>query len=100
MNDLVSAILCAIDHPAARQQTFNIAMDLPVDYGELGAYLAKSRGLPTVPVSTPYHSTHLLNTKAKTLLGWQPVYDLNKLTDAAFDYRRTANDPRVVWYPG
>ena len=29
----------AIDHPAARRQTFNVCMDEPVDYGELGAYL-------------------------------------------------------------
>lgn len=100
VDDLVSAILTALNHPTARQQTFNIAMDQPVDYGELGAYLAKSRGRPTVPVPTPYHSTHLLNTKARELLGWQPLYDLSKLTDAAFDYRRAADDPRVVWYPG
>ncbi len=100
VEDLVSAILAALDHPAARQQTFNIAMDQPVDYGELGAYLAKTRHLPVVPVPTPYHSTHLLNTKARSLLGWQPAYDLKKLTDAAWDYRRGADDPRVVWYPG
>lgn len=100
VDDLVSAILTALDHPAARQQTFNIAMDQPVDYGELGAYLTRTRGLPAVPVPTPYHSTHLLNTKARELLGWRPAYDLAKLTDAAFDYQRTADDPRRVWYPG
>ena len=100
VDDLVSAILTAIDHPAARQQTFNIAMDQPVDHGELAAYLAKTRGRPAVPVPTPYHSTHLLNTKARDLLGWRPAYDLAMLTDAAFDYRRAADDPRVVWYPG
>src|SRR6187200_992858 len=33
VEDLVSAILLALDHPAARQQTFNICMDEPVDYG-------------------------------------------------------------------
>ena len=38
----------AIDHPAARQQTFNVCMDEPVDYGELGAYLHETRGLPPV----------------------------------------------------
>ena len=48
VDDLVDAILAAIDHPAARKQTFNVCMDEPVDYGELGAYLAESRGLPTV----------------------------------------------------
>ena len=100
VDDLVSAILAAIDHPQARQQTFNISMDEPVDYGELGAYLARSRGLSPVPVRTPYHSTHLRNTKARSLLGWQPAYDLPKLTEAAWDYRRAPDDPRIVWYPG
>jgi nucleoside-diphosphate-sugar epimerase len=99
-DDLVAAILLAIDHPRARQQTFNICMDEPVDYGALGAYLTESRGLPTVAVRTPYHSTWLDNAKAKFLLGWRPEYDLRKMTDAAFDYRRAKDDPRVVWYPG
>jgi UDP-glucose 4-epimerase len=36
VDDLVSALLLAIDHPKARQQLFNICMDEPVDYGEMG----------------------------------------------------------------
>jgi UDP-glucose 4-epimerase len=100
VDDLISAVLAALDHPKARQQTFNICMDEPVDYGALGAYLTASRGLPNVSVSTPYHSTWMDNAKAKFLLGWRPRYDLKKLTDAAWDYRRAGDDPRVVWYPG
>ena len=100
VDDLVDAIMLAIDNPAARQQTFNICMDEPVDYGELGAYLATSRGAEQVPIKTPYRSTWLDNTKAKFLLGWRPRYDLKKLVDAAYDYRRAPDDPRKVWYPG
>jgi nucleoside-diphosphate-sugar epimerase len=100
VEDLVSAICLAIDHPRARQQLFNVCMDEPVDYGELGAYLAESRGVPTVPVRTAYHSTWLDNSKAKFLLGWRPRYDLRRMTDAAWSYRRAADDPRTVWYPG
>ena len=100
VDDLVDAILLAIDHPKARRQTFNVCMDEPVDYGELGAYLKESRGLPTVPVATPYHSTWLDNAKAKFLLGWRPRYDLKKMVDAAWEYRRAPDDPRKVWYPG
>ena len=47
VEDLIAAILRAIDHPAARQQTFNVCMDEPVDYGELGAYLRETRGPPS-----------------------------------------------------
>jgi len=100
IDDLVAAIMLAIDHPKARQQLFNVCMDEPVDYAELGAYLTQSRGVPNVLVRTPYHSTWLDNSKAKFLLGWRPRYDLRRMTDAAWDYRRAADDPRRVWYPG
>lgn len=100
VEDLVNAIIAALDNPKARQETFNICMDEPVDYGVLGAYLAESRGLPTVAISTPYHSTWLDNSKAKFLLGWRPLFDLKKMADDAFDYQRAPDDPRVVWYPG
>jgi nucleoside-diphosphate-sugar epimerase len=100
VDDLIESVAVALDHPKARQQTFNICMDEPLDYGQLGAYLARTRQLPTVPVKTPYQSTWLDNTKAKFLLGWRPKYDLPKLIDAAWDYRRSPEDPRIVWYPG
>ncbi len=100
VDDLVAAILVAVDHPGARQQLFNVCMDEPVDYGELAAYLAESRGLPSVPVATPYRSTWLDNAKARFLLGWRPRYDLRRMVDAAWGYQRAADDPRVTWYPG
>jgi UDP-glucose 4-epimerase len=100
VDDLVSALLLALESPKAKQQTFNVCMDEPVDYGELAAYLQETRGLPNVRVQTPYHSTWLDNSKAKFLLGWRPQYDLKKLTDAAFDYQRGPSDARKIWYPG
>lgn len=100
VDDLVSAILLAIDHPKARQQLFNICMDEPVDYGEVGRYLSETRGLPTVEIKTPYHSTWLDNTKAKFLLDWRPEYNLPRMVDAAFDHMRASDDPRKIWYPG
>ncbi len=100
VDDLVEAIVCALDNPAARQETFNISMDEPVDYGELARYLKKTRNLPSVEVQTEYHSTWLDNAKAKAVLGWRPRYDLKRMTDAAFSYDRAPDEPRVVWYPG
>jgi len=99
-DDLVSALLLALDNPKARQQLFNICMDEPVDYGEMGKYLNSTRGFPTVDIKTEFHSTWLDNTKAKFLLNWHPEYDLKKMIDSAFDYVRAEDDPRKVWYPG
>ena len=100
VDDLVSAILLALDHPGARQQTFNICMDEPVNYADVGAYLSASRGLPSVKIQTPYYSTWLDNTKAKFLLDWRPEYDLKKMIDTAWEYKRAEDEPRVVFYPG
>jgi UDP-glucose 4-epimerase len=100
VEDLVTAVLCAIDAPQAHQQTFNICMDEPVDYGEVGRYLNQTRGLPTVDISTAYYSTWLDNAKARFLLNWRPQYDLPRLIDAAWDYQRAPDDPRHIWYPG
>lgn len=100
VDDLVDAILLAIDHPRAHQETFNVCMDEPVDYQKLADHLQATRGLPSVEVMTPYHSTWLDNTKAKFLLGWRPKYGLSRMADEAFDYQRAADDPRKIWYPG
>jgi UDP-glucose 4-epimerase len=100
VQDLVSALLAAVDHPAAHQQLFNVCMDEPVDYRELGNYLAETRSLPTVDVKTDMHSVWLDNAKAKLLLGWRPQYDLKRMTDEAFDYDRPSDKPRKIWYPG
>ena len=101
VDDLVRAILAAIDQPAAaRQQLFNICMDEPLDYREASNYLAETRGLPCVDVPTGFHSTWLDNSKAKFLLGWRPEIDMRKLVDLAWDYQRADDDPRKIWYPG
>jgi nucleoside-diphosphate-sugar epimerase len=86
--------------PAAHRQTFNVCMDEPVDYGELAAYLAETRGLPSVRIPTPYHSVWLDNAKAKLVLGWRPRHDLARLVEESWTYERARDDPRVVWYPG
>lgn len=100
VRDLVAALLAAIDHPRAHQQLMNVCMDEPVDYGRLGDHLHRTRGLPLVPVQGRFHSTWLDNSKAKFLLGWRPRYDLARLADEAWEYRRSADDPRRIWYPG
>jgi nucleoside-diphosphate-sugar epimerase len=100
VDDLTEAIFAAIDHPAAGGQKFNICMDEPVDYRAVAAYLKSTHRLPSVDIRTPYHSTWLDNSKAKSLLGWRPRYDLKRLIDESWEYERLPEDPRKVWYPG
>lgn len=100
VDDLVAAILAALDNPEAQGELFNIAMDEPVDYGAVGDYLRDTRGMRPVTVPTPFHSNWLSNVKARLRLGWSPAVDFRELIERAWSYRRAANDPRIVWYPG
>jgi nucleoside-diphosphate-sugar epimerase len=100
VSDLVEAILLALDHPKAHQQTFNISMDEPVDYEQVADYLRQTRGISAVGIKTPYRSTWLDNAKARFLLGWRPRFDLKRLIEEAWNYQRNEADPRRVWYPG
>ncbi len=100
VSDLVTAILAALDNPAADGELFNIAMDAPVDYARVAAYLGETRGYEAVAIPTPWFSNWLSNAKARLRLGWQPTVDLKALIDGAWDYQRAPDDPRKIWYPG
>ncbi len=100
VDDLVAAILAALDNPAAEGELFNIAMDRPVDYGEVADHLTATRGLNSRTVTTPMISNWLDNAKARLTLGWRPKVDLEQLVERAWEYRRSADDPRKIWYPG
>ena len=100
VEDLVAAILAALDNPAARNKLYNVCMDEPVDYGAVAAYLKETRGLDSLDISSSYHSNWMDNSRAKFELGWRPRYDLTRLIDTAWAYQRDSADPRKVWYPG
>ena len=100
VEDLASAIMLAIDNPKARQQLFNICMNEPVHYRKVADYLKETRGLSSVDVPTLHHSTWLDNSKAKFLLDWRPKIDLKLLIDKAWNYQRSPEDVRKIWYPG
>jgi UDP-glucose 4-epimerase len=100
VEDLVDAILAALDNPAARNKLYNVCMDEPVDYGAVAAYLKETRGLDSLDIFSKYQSSWMDNSRAKFDLGWRPQYDLARLIDAAWAYQRDSADLRKVWYPG
>ena len=100
VDDLVDAILAALDNPATKGELYNISMNEPVDYGEVASYLKATRGLDSIDIPSAYHSNWLDNSRAKFSLDWRPKYDLPRLIEAAWAYRRAADDPRKIWYAG
>jgi nucleoside-diphosphate-sugar epimerase len=66
----------------------------------VAAYLKETRGLDYLDIPSNYHSNWMDNSRAKFELEWRPRYDLVRLIDAAWTYRRAPGDSRKVWYPG
>jgi len=100
VNDVVSAILCALNNPKARQQTFNISMNEPVDYRRAAKILSDEHGYEPVEIASPFFSNWLDNAKARLMLGWEPKVTLEALVEQAWKFTRDAKDPRKIWYPG
>ena len=100
VDDLVEAIVAAFDNPATKGKLFNVCMDEPVDYGAVAAYLKATRELDSIDVPSGHHSNWLDNSKAKFALDWRPQYDLARLIESAWTYRRAPSDPRKIWYAG
>ena len=100
VDDLVAAMLASLDHPGAMGQTFNIAMDEPVDYARAAIQISEKYGLKPVEIPTPFHSNWLANTKARHVLGWAPEVRLETMIERAFNFERGAEEPRKIWYPG
>lgn len=100
VDDLVKAILAALDNPAAYGELFNVAMNAPVDYGAVADLMEASGNRQRRDIPTQFHSNWLDNSKARMVLGWQPDIDLKTLVERAWGYERAADEPRIVWYPG
>lgn len=100
VDDLVSALLAALDNPAAQQSLFNISMNEPIDYGVVAKYLARTREMEIANIPTSFHSNWLDNTKARHALGWRPQVDFEEMIERAWSYERNQGDPRKIWYPG
>ncbi len=93
-------MISALDNPNAHQELFNICMDEPINYREVAVYLKKTKNLPSVELKTLFSSNWLDNSKAKFLLKWRPKFNMEKLIDSAWSYKRDPSDPRQIWYPG
>lgn len=100
VEDLVAAVIAAIDNPRAERRLYNVCMTEPVDYGAVAEHLKRTRGRPWIDVPSRFHSTWMDNSRARFELGWRPQYDLERLIEASWAYERAPGDPRKIWYPG
>ncbi|MCX7918209.1 MAG: NAD(P)-dependent oxidoreductase [bacterium] len=101
IKDVVQACLLAIGNPAAIGHAFTIAGPAPFSYDYAAKYLSKKLGLPVVEFICPeYHDFQHNIAKARSILGYNPVYDITKIIDDAVAFRQSGKQRTPIKYIG
>ena len=89
IDDVMQAFGKIAGNPAAIGESFNIAGPAPFSYDVAAEYLSQRTGVPTIRLVTPgYHSFEINIARARSLLGYEPQYDIFAIIDRALECRR------------
>ena len=84
ITDTARACVCALDHPAAVGEAFNAPIYRPMAFPDVAAYLAEKTGIPPLKVEAPVQWIYWSdNSKARTLIGYDPQCTLENIFDTA-----------------
>ncbi len=91
--DVALGCLCALEHPAAVDEAFNISGPRPVAFSEAAALIAEATGKPIVQWQVPVRWVFDLdNTKAKRLIGYRPQWDIDAMVKSALVFQREGRE--------
>jgi len=101
IKDAVQGVLLSIGNESAIGQAFAIAGPAPFSYGELAKYVSKKLNLPVVEFELEgfYDFTHNI-AKARSMLGYNPQYDIFRIVDEAVEFRRSGKRRTPTKYIG
>ena len=98
---MIQGILLSIGNPAALGQAFAITGPAPFSYKVAADYAAKKLDLPVVEFECGYFHdfTHSI-AKARSVLGYDPQYDITRIIDDALAFRRSGKKRTPLKYIG
>lgn len=101
IKDVVQSILLAIGNHSAIGQAFTIAAPSSFSYSFAAEYVSKKLGLPIVEFEYDkfYDFTHNI-AKARSILGYNPQYDIAKIIDEAIEFRKSGKKRHPTKYIG
>ena len=86
--DVAHACLCALEHPAAVGEAFNAATPRPFTFSEVADYVASKTGEGVLEATVPVRFVYWSDVqKAKSLIGFSPKGDLERVFDTALAHR-------------
>lgn len=91
--DVAHGAICALEHPAAVGEAFNIACDEPITYPAAAKALAEATGQDLLEWQAPVRWVYDLDvTKAKAWIGYQPRWGIHEMIADAVAVQRGESD--------
>jgi nucleoside-diphosphate-sugar epimerase len=101
IQDVVQSILLAIGNQAAVGEAFNVSGPAPFGYDTLANYVAQKLDLPVVRFEVgEFHDFCIDMSKSRSVLGFQPEYDIFRIVDDALQFRQDGKTRSDCLYPG
>ena len=101
IGDVVQVFLLALGNKRAIGETFNIAAPSAFSYDVLSDYIGKKLDLPIVKFQKDgWFDFSIDISKARSVLGYKPEYDVFRLVDEAIEFRRSSGKRIVGEYQG
>ncbi|MGD8237642.1 MAG: NAD(P)-dependent oxidoreductase [Armatimonadota bacterium] len=92
--DVAHGCICALEPDAAVGEAFNIAAPRPIPYPEAARIVADATGSSVINWEVPVRWIFDLDiTKAKTLIDYQPKWDIAEMVDSAMSVRAGELEP-------
>lgn len=86
----MQSVLLALGNPRAVNETFHVAAPVPFSYDVLARYVGEKLGVPVVDFELPDgHDFEIDISKARSVLGYRPEYDVFRIVDAAVEFRKS-----------
>ncbi len=101
IRDVVQGIMLSIGRPAAIGHAFAITGPAPFSYDYAANYMAKKLKLPVIPFVCPEYQDFSHNiAKARSILGYNPQYDITRIIDDAVAFRKAGEVRTETKYIG
>ena len=101
LEDVIHGCMQAVENPAAIGHAFAIAGPSAFTYDILSRRISEKLGIPLVNfVNSEYHDFQHSLSKSRSILGYNPAYDITKIVDSAVEYRQKGTKRSLCKYPG
>ncbi len=91
--DVAQGCICALEHPAAIGEAFNISGPRTVSFKEATQIISEATSQMVVRWKVPVRWVFDLdNTKARTLIGYKPQWDISDMVRSAIAFRQEGRE--------